>query len=85
MFILTLTNLDGQAYAQFEVLPAAGPGYEGRSRAYDLDYASNLLAPGWLLVPGYSNLSGNHAFILCTNPPPAGAAPIFFRVRARLE
>lgn len=85
VFALSVAIDNGQSAPGFEALSVSGPGYGGRVRFYDLLSSSNLLSATWLGVAGYGNVTGNNSMVVCTNLPPAGAAPAFYRGRVRLE
>jgi hypothetical protein len=60
----------------------AAPYGESYSRWYSLERATNLLAPQWGGVPGYTNILGADQGVSYTSP----ASPAqFFKGRVRLE
>jgi hypothetical protein len=47
---------------------ATGSNYTGKTRYYDIEQRSNMLAGGaWQPVPNYTNIPGNGSIISCTN------------------
>jgi len=62
---------------------AEGPGYEGKSRHYALEEASNLAANNWLELPGFENIEGNNQWMLYTGG--TSNPPTFFRGKVWLE
>lgn len=67
----------------FVAAPAAGPGYDGLTRRFDLQQAAGMAASGpWADVPGSTDIDGAGQVVDHTNSIGAGAG--FFRIRIRL-
>jgi hypothetical protein len=79
---LTIASQENQIVTSFLAVKAQGPGYEGFTRRYSLQYSTNLGAGLWLDVPNYTNLVGNDATI--TYQSPANSSR-FFRGKVWLE
>ena len=83
-FGLTITMAGGTGvYVSVETI-AAGPEYDGRSRYYTLESASNLTPGVWISPPGWSNLLGVGQMLIWTNETDS-SAPAFFRAGTRIE
>ena len=67
----------------FDTLPAAGYGYSGLARYYELDNTTNLSSSSWSAVPGFSSTLGAGQFVSVTNTLPAPQQ--FFRGRVWLQ
>jgi hypothetical protein len=67
----------------FPTRPATGAGYVNVSRHYALDNGSNIGAPVWSFVPGYSNILGSGQTVLFVAP--ASNGPTFYRGRVWLQ
>ena len=81
VFRLGSQSAEGAMVVDFMALDAAPYG-EGYSRWYSLERATNLLAPQWGGVPGYTNILGADQGVSYTSP----ASPAqFFKGRVRLE
>jgi hypothetical protein len=66
----------------FVAARAEGPGYEGLTRIYTLEYRPNLTSGAWTEVPGYINVAGSNQTVSYLT---AGAgAPGFYRGRISL-
>jgi hypothetical protein len=68
-FKLDLLNVNDVMIVLFEGLEAAGPGYAGMERRYDLEQTTNLLTGPWLPVAERTNLLGEGKMIMYSNPP----------------
>src|SRR5262245_31580812 len=83
-FRLAIVPTPAGADVSFIAQRAQGPGYEGRSRYYDLERSTSLAGGGWGSVAGYSNILGTAQNVVY--PIPAALGPVdFFRCRVRLE
>jgi len=80
--ILRATN--GTTQVSFHALPAAGIGYEGRTRYYAIETSTNLNAPRWQTVPNFSRIMGTNQ-IQVYIAPLSGSMPAYFRGRVWLE
>ena len=76
---------NGMIQVSFPALLAAGAGYEGRTRYYALETATNLLSPRWLTVANYSRIQGTNQVAVYTTSIVGGGSPAFFRARVWLE
>ena len=79
---ITLSGTD--IAASFFAVKAQGPGYEGRTRRYSLQYSTNFTfgAATWFDVPNYTNLIGNDATVTYQAP---AINPRVFRGKVWLE
>lgn len=66
----------------FTALEAAGPGYNGLERYYDLQSSSNLVNAPWRGVFGRTNILGRQQVITHSD---GTNSTVLFRVKARLE
>lgn len=82
LFRVTLQPSGTQLAVSFFARQSAGVGYEGTTRYYSLESATDTLGP-WNGVAGYTNLFGNNQTI--TYQAPAPTAPIFYRGRVWLQ
>ena len=86
VFQLSSTNLTDQAVQiTFIAKKAQGIGYEGRTRYYALELATNGLGSAWETVPYYTRIPGSNQSVLFTGPTTNAAGPVFFRGRVWLE
>lgn len=61
-----------------------GVGFEGRTRLYDLERATNLVGGLWRTIPGHTNVVDNGQTVIY--PIPDTHSPsLFFRCRIRLQ
>ena len=81
-FAVDLMFIAGQPTVGFTATAAAGSGYFGRTRLFDLEQSGTLAAGSWTGVPGYTNLLGAGQPVRYSVP--AGSGSRFLRVRARL-
>jgi hypothetical protein len=73
LFALDLLSDGTQVVVSFDALKAEGPGYEGHSRFYDLQYKADPEDPAWDGVPSYTNILGHNQVVTLTNSaPPSG-------------
>jgi hypothetical protein len=79
-----LGGTNGTTQVSFHALPAAGIGYEGRTRYYAIETSTNLNAATWQTVPNFSRIKGTNQVQIYTAPMP-GNAPAYFRSRVWLE
>jgi hypothetical protein len=80
-FQLNAANSSGQKQFSFLALQAAGPGYEGKSRHYALEYSTDLHT--WFGVANFTDLLGANQTVTYLSP---GTGPgTFFRSRVWLE
>ncbi len=74
----------GPPVLEFIATPAAGPGYAGVTRSYDIESTGDLSdRDSWQKVPGYSEISANGQSVTC-EPGFSGIAR-FYRLRVSLE
>lgn len=83
-FHLTIVKTPAGGDVSFFAERAQGPGYDGRTRRYDLERSTNLMNSVWRTVPGYSNVLGNSQFVNYSIPD-TNSLTLFFRCRIRLE
>jgi hypothetical protein len=83
-FHLTIVKTPAGGDVSFFAERAQGPGYDGRTRRYDLERSTNLVNSIWRIVPGYSNVLGNAQFVNYSIPD-TNSLTLFFRCRIRLE
>jgi hypothetical protein len=76
---------NGVIQVSFPALLATGAGYEGRTRYYALETATNLVSPRWLSVTNYSRIKGTNQVTLYMTSIAGGGPPVFFRARVWLE
>ncbi|MBN1675943.1 MAG: hypothetical protein JXR37_33175, partial [Kiritimatiellae bacterium] len=55
----------GQILVSFETLVAAGPGYAGLTRHYQLQCCTSPAAADWTPVPGYEDIAATGNPITC--------------------
>ncbi|MBN1669864.1 MAG: lamin tail domain-containing protein [Kiritimatiellae bacterium] len=73
----------GRIVVSFPTIPAAGPGYEGRTRHYALEVCPDLgglQSGGWLPVAGYADIVGDGDTVAYTNAAPGGMSSYRARV-----
>jgi len=80
-FRISLTLSNDQQIVSFHARKAEGIGYEGRTRQYSLQFATD---PGgsWQAVPGYSGITGNNQ--TTTFQAPIAGTPVFYRGQVSL-
>ena len=83
VFALRVVWSNGQPVVRFMAVEAAGVGYEGRTRFYDLESTTNLVLGPWLGVPGVSNVLGANQVVESVGPTNTASA-ILYRARTRL-
>jgi len=75
--------VNGKILISYPSIQAAGTGYQGWSRLYDLEMKTNLLGGNWQPVPGATNVLGTNAVIVFANSVPTNNS--FYRVKVRLD
>jgi len=80
---VTITITNGDIVVAYPTTQAGGIGYEGLSRYYDLNAASQLTGAAWEPVTDATNIPGDDTTSSYTNPSPNGVG--FYRVNATLE
>lgn len=75
-------NASQQRIVSFYGIAAAGTGYTGLSRIYDLQYTTNF-ASVWLDIPGMNNVTGNNQTVNYLETGTNSSA--FYRVKVRLQ
>ncbi len=82
--LLTSSLVGGNLTFTFVAKQAAGSGYTGLTRFYDLQTTTNLADPlSWQPVAGYGGIVGNNQTVTATLP--ASGAQGFFRLKAWLQ
>ena len=82
--LLTSSLVGGNLTFTFVAKQAAGSGYTGLTRFYDLQTTTNLADPlSWQPVAGYGGIVGNNQTVTATLP--ASGAQGFFRLKASLQ
>ncbi len=76
-FVLRASGTLPSTPVSFEARKAEGPGYEGLTRHYRLQQATNCGQADWEAVPGYEDIQGANQQI--TYERPANRGPAFFR------
>jgi len=74
---------NGLPVVWFTTLEAAGEGYEGLERYYDIERRTNLLEGGWTGLVPYVDILGSGVPVVFTNEAPSGRA--FYRGKVRLQ
>ena len=74
---------NGSPRINFLASEAVGTGYAGRTRNFTIQQTSNLLAPTWADIPGYSNITGTGQQVIYT--PPTDQSRHFYLLKSRLE
>jgi hypothetical protein len=82
-FSLGITNLAGQIIVRVPSIQATGSNYTGKTRYYDIELRTNLMAGAWQPVPSYTDILANGSIIACTNAPQDQVK--FYRAKARLQ
>jgi len=73
----------GQLVVSFETVPASGPGYDGLTRHYALEYRAGLASTSqWQTVPGYENILGAGQTVQHID---TGSDALMYRARVWLE
>jgi len=82
---LTVQGLyaNGNYVVQYAGISAATPFYADKTRFYDLEYRTNLLAGTWTKVPAATNILGADRIERFANSTPDVSG--FYRVRVRLD
>ena len=63
---------------------AAGPGYAGLTRFYDVETTSDLTnAASWTGLPGYTNITSANQTVIVTQP--RTPTPRFYRLKVRVQ
>lgn len=60
-------------------------GYEGRTRYYALETATNFASASWRVVTNYSRIKGTNQFAVYCSQPTATNSIAFFPARVWLE
>ncbi|RME93492.1 MAG: hypothetical protein D6766_08115, partial [Verrucomicrobia bacterium] len=68
---------------EIETVAAQGPGYDGRTRRYELETTTDLIHGPWAPVPEFGDVPGDGTTIRFTPAP--NEQPAFYRLRVRLE
>jgi len=82
-FHLSVSQAPANTVLTFLTRQASGPGYEGLSRHYALEYSTSLLSGSWINLPGATNILGDNSVFEYQRP--AAPGPIFFRGRVWLQ
>jgi hypothetical protein len=82
VFAVSIGRTNAVPMVWFTALEAAGPGYSGQERYYDLQSSSNLVSTPWRGVPDRTNILGRQQVVAHSN---ATGRATLFRVKARLE
>ena len=82
VFRLAIMKSGPNKFVSFFARRSAGPGYEGHTRYYALQYTTNLTTGQWLSVLNHTNIPGNNAtFSYQTTEP---GTNVFYRGQVRL-
>lgn len=81
-FRLSIERSGAENLVSFFARQAAGPGYEGLSRYYALEYTTNLGVSPWLPVISYTNVLGNNTTV--TYSGAATSSNVTYRGQVRL-
>jgi hypothetical protein len=85
-FRLSSTNgVDHLVQVSFIAKAAQGVGYEGRTRFYALEAATNAVSPSWHTVTNFSRIRGDSQPVVYHALSTDAAGPVFFRSRVWLE
>jgi hypothetical protein len=76
---------NNQVQISFDTRLAQGVGYEGRTRYYALETATNFAVASWRTVTNYSRIQGANQTVVYTTSATNALAPTFFRARVWLE
>jgi hypothetical protein len=76
LFRVSVRTLADNVEVSFNTVQAQGPGYEGRTRYYGLEHASDPAA-GWSGVTGFTNILANNLPVVLLSPATNG--PVFYR------
>jgi len=82
-FHLIASQVPANTVVTFLARQASGPGYEGLSRHYALEYSTSLLSGSWISLPGVTNILGDNSVFEYQRP--ASPGPAFFRGRVWLQ
>ena len=83
VFRVLIGTSNGLAVVWFATIPAAGEGYKGLERYYDLERRTNLLEGGWTGLVPYVDILGTGSPVVFTND--GNAVRASYRSKARLE
>jgi hypothetical protein len=85
IFSVVITNLAGQIVVCVPSVQASGSDYTGKTRYYDIEQRTNLMASGasWQPAPNETNIVGNGSAIAYTNATADGVK--FYRGKVRLQ
>jgi hypothetical protein len=84
-FHLTIQQAPGQTEVAFVALRAQGPGYEGVTRFYSLQFSTNVAAGLWSAVAGFTDRPGNNQTLSYGSPLSGSNMSVFYRGSVRLE
>jgi len=84
VFALRIVWSNGLPVVRFLAIEAAGVGYDGLSREYDLEFAPDGALSPWGGVAGYTNIPGSNQTIEAAGPTNAPGA-VLYRARTRLS
>jgi hypothetical protein len=82
-FLLTITHSEDQQIVSFLARRAEGPGYEGATRLYSVEFSPDPAGSTWEGMTGFVNLPGNNQTVVFSVAD-AGAA-VFLRGRVVLQ
>jgi hypothetical protein len=86
VFRLASANFeDHTVQITFTAKKAQGAGYEGRTRYYSLETATELGTPAWRTVTNYSRIQGNNQTVVFTAATTNAQGAVLFRGRVWLE